>query len=1310
MATIVLSAAGAAVGGALGGSVLGLSAAVIGRAVGATIGQAIDQRLMGAGSEVVETGRVDRFRLTGASEGTSIAKVYGRMRVAGQVIWSSNFLERRQTQKTGGGKGGAGGASVRNYSYSVSLAVALCEGEISHVGRVWADGQEVSRKKVSLRVYAGSKDQLPDPKISAIEGAENVPAYRGIAYVVIEDLDLSAFGNRVPQFSFEVVRPEQASAIEPEGSLRHGVRGVALVPGTGEYSLATTPVHYVEGPGRKRTANVHSADGTTDYLASMNSLDYELPNCRSISLVVSWFGNDLRCGQASIQPKVEHKDADGAPMPWSVAGMDRISAAQVPMQNTRPVYGGTPSDESVVQAIQDIRSRGKEVVFYPFILMEQLEGNGLTNPWTGLPDQPALPWRGRITLSAAPGLPGSPDGTIAAAAEVAAFFGTAKPSDFAIGSGKVTYSGPDEWTLSRFILHYAALCVAAGGVDAFCISSEMRGLTQIRGAGNSFPAVEALSRLTEDVRAILGSETKIGYAADWSEYFGYTPSDGSGDHFFHLDPLWAHPDIDFIGIDNYMPLSDWRDGDSHVDMQAGWETIYDINYLTSNIAGGEGFDWYYPDAQSEADQVRAPITDGAYNEPWVFRYKDLKSWWSNQHFDRIGGVRQPTSSAWIPGSKPFWFTEMGCAALDKATNQPNKFLDPKSSESVLPRASSGARDDLIQMQYLRAMFSYWADPSNNPASTIYNGSMVDIERAHVWAWDARPYPWFPGLPDVWSDSSNYTFGHWLNGRVGSQLLSTVVREICSDAGLDNIDVSRLYGLVRGYGITRPSGARAALEPLMLAFGFDAHERDGVVVFRNRSARPDRILELENLAVNPEQETTFLAVRASSAEMAGRVRLTYLAADGGFDAQVAEASFPGAEGTAEAESELNIVLTAAEARGITERWLSEARLARETSKFALPLSSLKTGAGDVVAFANATGLAKYRVDRSEQIGMGLVEAVRVETETYLPPALIEETPVLSAAIPELPISAIFLDLPLVTGEVSEHAPYLAAGGDPWPGEIAVYDAVGDQDYALNTVIDEPATIGFTENDLARAAPCLLDRGPALRVQMPGGLLSSVTLDGLLSGANAIAIGDGTAANWEVFQFQRADLIGPDLYDLSLRLRGQLGTDGLMPDVWPAGSIVVLLDGALQQISFPSSARGLSRNYRIGPAELSYDDPSFVHLQDSFEGVGLRPYAPVHLRHYRDATLEDQFSWIRRTRIDGDIWSLAQTPLGETREEYAVRILQNGTVVRQATAASTTWTYSAIDRTNDSLNGPYEFEVAQVSDRFGAGLFRRITINV
>ncbi|MCB1342080.1 MAG: glycoside hydrolase TIM-barrel-like domain-containing protein, partial [Pseudooceanicola sp.] len=517
MATILLSAAGAAIGGSIGGSLAGLSSVVIGRAVGATLGRVIDERLLGQGSDPVETGRIERFRLTQAGDGAPVAQVHGRMRVGGQVIWASDFIETATT--SGGGKGAPAQPKVTQYSYSVSLAVAVCEGEIAGIGRIWADGEEIAPAELNLRVYTGGADQLPDPLIEAIEGAGLVPAYRGTAYVVFEDLALERFGNRVPQFSFEVVRPEQAASSTYEDDLGQLVKGVALIPGTGEYALATTPVYYTSGPGSSWAANVNAASGLSDFETSMKSLEEELPSCGAVSLVVSWFGGDLRCGSCPVVPKVEKAEFEGENMPWTVSGVTRATADQIEQADERPIYGGTPADASVVQAIRDMTGRGLRVMFYPFILMDQQVGNGLTDPWTGAADQPHLPWRGRITLSMAPGQAGSPDGTTTADAEVAAFFGTASAADFTVGDGVVSYAGPEDWGLRRFILHYAALCAAAGGVDAFCISSEMRGLTQIRGA-SGFPAVAALVDLAAEVRALLGPGARIGYAADWSEYFG----------------------------------------------------------------------------------------------------------------------------------------------------------------------------------------------------------------------------------------------------------------------------------------------------------------------------------------------------------------------------------------------------------------------------------------------------------------------------------------------------------------------------------------------------------------------------------------------------------------------------------------------------------------------------------------------------------------------------------------------------------------------------------------------------------------------
>lgn len=1330
MATILLSAAGAAIGGAVGGTALGLSSVAIGRFAGAVIGRSIDQRLLGQGSEVVETGRVSRLRLTGAGEGDAIPQVYGRMRVGGQVIWATEFRENLTVTpgNRGGGKGSPRPATpaTRAISYSVSLALALCEGEITRVARIWADGTEVSPVSLIMQVYKGTRDQLPDPLIEAVEGAGTVPAYRGIAYVVIEDLDISQFGNRVPQFSFEVCRPSQAGTPGADLDPVRAVRGVAMLPGTGEYALATSPVTMNFGLGASGVANINSPSGRSDMATALEALVEELPGCGATSLIVSWFGDDLRCGECRIRPRVEQKQFEASNMPWRVSSLGRGQAGEVPKDGEgREVYGGTPTDQAVIEAILALQQAGQEVLYYPFILMEQMPGNGLRDPWSEAEDQAVLPWRGRITTSRAPGQAGSPDGTAAAEAEVAAFFGAARAADFTVtpiaaqevetpGAGvldllsfggavklsPVAYHGPDEWSYRRFILHQAALCAAVGGVESFCIGSEMRGLTQIRGEGNSFPAVAQLIDLAAEVRSLLGPEVKISYAADWSEYFGYQP--GDGDRFFHLDPLWSDENIDFVGIDNYMPLSDWREGDAHLDAR-DWPSIYDLDYLHANIEGGEGYDWFYPTAEARAAQRRVPITDEAHGEPWIWRFKDLRSWWENRHFERVGGVRRATPTAWEPQSKPIRFTEYGCAAVDKGANQPNKFLDPKSSESSLPRHSTGQRDELIQLQYLRAMAGYWNDPAHNPLSEEFEGRMLDMDHAYVWAWDARPFPYFPGNLEQWSDGANYARGHWITGRVSGRRLAEVIAEVAARAGLRDLDTSRAEGFLRGYLVDQVSEARATLQPLMLAYGMDAIERDGVLQFRKRDGRVDHAVDLDLVVRDPELGGVIEELRGSDLELAGRVRLRFLEADADYEAISEEAILPDEATHAVAASELPLALTRAEGRQAVERWLSEARVSIDTLRLTLPPSQLAVGAGDVIGLPKDEGGARFRIDRVEQMGNAQrIDAVRIEPESYRP-ILIEDNPAqLRPFAAPGPVTPVFLDLPLLTGEEAPHAPHIAVLANPWPGTAAIYSSDEDANYRLNTLIAARSTVGVTQTPLLPVCSGRIDRGEGLFVQMRFGGLESVGEAALLNGANLCAIGDGTPGAWELFQFRDADLVASDTYVLSHRLRGQLGTERAGEGGWPAGSLLVRLNGAPQQIEMTEAQRGRALHYRIGPGGRPVDDPSFGHAVIAFEGVGLRPYTPVHLR-FAEAGGDLAVSWIRRTRIGGDRWDTPEVPLGEESEGYLLRVMRGVQVLREVTLDSSGWLYPAAARVADGPDAGKRIEVAQISASFGPGTF-------
>jgi hypothetical protein len=650
-----------------------------------------------------------------------------------------------------------------------------------------------------------------------------------------------------------------------------------------------------------------------------------------------------------------------------------------------------------------------------------------------------------------------------------------------------------------------------------------------------------------------------------------------------------------------------------------------------------------------------------------------------------------------------WVDEYGCAAINKGTNQPNKFLDLKSSESSLPHHSTGARDDLIQVQYLRTFIDYWTDPAHNPVSPEYGGPMIDMSRAFVWAWDTRPYPYFPNNRNLWSDGQNYARGHWLNGRVSSQPLSAVVAQICRRAGLEAFDTSALYGIVRGYAVDQISDARASLQPLMLRYGFDAVERGGVLHFVMRDGLNSVRLDTAQLAVSSEMNGSLEQTREAQAEIAGRVRLRFVQADGNFDIIAEEAVLAQDATHAIAASEFNMALTRAEGRQVIERWLTEARVSRETVRLALPPSMLSIGAGDVIELPaeGGEGDALYRIDRVEQREMQLIEAVRIEPEVYNPASFDDELAALRPFAAPVPVNALFMDLPLLRGDEVTHAPYIATTAQPWPGSVAVYGSTTDENYQLNKILPIRATMGVTETDLAASRPGLFDHGGGLQVRLTSGVLENVERSAVLGGANMAAIGDGTADNWEVFQFSAAELVAPNTYWLTNRLRGQAGTDALMPPVWPVGSQFVLLNGVPSQLAISPNLRRIVQNYRIGPAQRGYDDPSYIHRTEAFDGNGLRPLSPCHLR----GTITQggiKLDWIRRTRIDGNDWDTVEVPLGEESEQYLVRVYQNGQVLREAQTTSPTWHYDQNMLTSDGVTGSVLVSVAQISASYGVGL--------
>lgn len=249
MATLVLSTVGGLVGGP------------IGRAIGAQLGLAVDRRLFGTRRQGP---RLTDLSVQSSAYGEPLSRVYGSLRVAGAVIWSTGLKETART--SGGGK--RSGGRTTTYSYSASFAVAISARPIRRVKRIWADGKLLRRASgewlmpATMRLHPGGENQAPDPLVASAEGASGTPAYRGLAYAVFEDLPLADFANRVPNLSFEVEADDGAVPIATIIEDACAVAGVrADASGVGER---------VAGFGIGRAASLRAILETLEGLAPLS--------------------------------------------------------------------------------------------------------------------------------------------------------------------------------------------------------------------------------------------------------------------------------------------------------------------------------------------------------------------------------------------------------------------------------------------------------------------------------------------------------------------------------------------------------------------------------------------------------------------------------------------------------------------------------------------------------------------------------------------------------------------------------------------------------------------------------------------------------------------------------------------------------------------------------------------------------------------------------------------------------------------------------------------------------------------------------
>lgn len=276
-------------------------------------------------------------------------------------------------------------------------------------------------------------------------------------------------------------------------------------------------------------------------------------------------------------------------------------------------------------------------------------------------------------------------------------------------------------------------------------------------------------------------------------------------------------------------------------------------------------------------------------------------------------------------------------------------------------------------------------------------------------------------------------------------------------------------------------------------------------------------------------------------------------------------------------------------------------------------------------------------------------------------------------------------------------------------MAVFRSFESSGFDLMRVFSRRARMGVLVAPLHVGPVSRFDHGNAVYLDLLDGRLESVTDIRLFAGENAMALQQPNG-RWEVLQFARAELIAPGRYRLSRLLRGQRGTEPDMAPVVEAGARIVMLDEQLVPLPVPEADLGLPANWRIGPASQPVSDDSYAAASFTPAGIGLRPFAPVHVRQpwrHGRAPGDLEIRWIRRDRaLAADSWNAAAIPMSEAREDWQVEILDGAVAIRTLTASTSSVTYTAAQQLADwgALLGPGDslrLRIAQIGQAFGPG---------
>lgn len=534
---------------------------------------------------------------------------------------------------------------------------------------------------------------------------------------------------------------------------------------------------------------------------------------------------------------------------------------------------------------------------------------------------------------------------------------------------------------------------------------------------------------------------------------------------------------------------------------------------------------------------------------------------------------------------------------------------------------------------------------------------------------------------------------------GTVSLATVLSDLHARSGLDpsQLDAAAVSDTVAGYAVTNRMPIRAAIEPLRAAYFLDAVESDGKIRYSRRGAAPVASIPYADLAAHEggaALPSPLASTRAQEIDLPATVDVGYLNPATNYEQGNQRARRVTTSSREAVSISLPIVLSDDQARQIAEAMLYNAWAGRTSIRFAVGQQYAQLDPGDVVSIDTPDASLRLLITSTSYARPGVltVTAVQEDATVYQQTATGAPAPATTDRIPVITGTRLeLLDIPILRDSDDDGGFYAAASGfnADWPG-ARLYKSSDSTNYSAVTDL-LGSVIGTATSVLASGITTTWDRVNSVTVALLSGTLAGNTELAVLNGANAALLGN------EIIQFQSATQNADGTWTLSTLLRGRRGTE------WAAGSHrsgerFVLLSGNLRRVA---GEYQLSRQYKgvtYGKSLSSASDQAFA-----LQSIGLKPFAPVHLRGSRDASSNLTITWVRRTRVQGDWRDYTDVPIGEASERYEIDILSGTTVKRTLTATSPSVVYAAADQTTDfgSAQASISVKIYQLSDRVGRG---------